>query len=147
MRIKTALEDFVKTTLAAVPGYWQKLLYLGELRHTSAEYDHWGLKRRYGKAASLTAMEKAHTNVFLDILRTPISILLADLRTSAHQQARSEQEYLEMLQQQRESIVPASDGGGSVSHFEVTVLALESLTQAEAEADRPSESRHPRPGQ
>jgi hypothetical protein len=139
MRIKTALEDFVKTTLAAVPGYWQKLLYLGGLRQTTAEYDHWGLKRRYGKAASLTAMEKAHTNVFLEILRAPLATLLADLRTSARQQERSEKEYLEMLNQQRASIVPANDGGGSASHFEVTVLALESLTQAEAEADRPAE--------
>ncbi len=139
MRIKTALEDFVKTTLAAVPGYWQKLLYLGELRQARSEYDHWGMKRRYGTAASASAIGKAHTDVFLSILRTPLPNLLADLRTSARQQERSEQEYLEMLREQRAGVLPTNEGGGSARHFEVTVQTLESLTQAEVAANRRDE--------
>lgn len=135
MRVKTALEDFVRTTLAAVPGYWQKILYLGGLRKTSRGYDHWGMKRRYGTAASAAAMGTAHTDVFLSILRTPVPKLLEDLRASARQQERSEEEYLEMLREQRDDILPVNEGGGSARHFDVTVLTLESLSQAEAEED------------
>ena len=132
MRIKTALGDFVKTTLASVPGYWQKLVYLAELRRADGEYDHWGMKRRYGASAGVTAMGSAHTEVFLNILRTPVKTLLADLRSSAEQQQRSEREYLERLREQRDALVPVDDGGGSAPHFDLTVKTLESLVQAEA---------------
>ena len=136
MRIKTALGDFVKTTLASVPGYWQKLVYLAELRRSrtegNAEYDHWGMKRRYGVAASVAAMGSAHTDVFLSILRTPVKTLLSDLRTSAAQQQRSEQEYLERLREQQDTLLPADDGGGSAPHFDLTVKTLESLVRAES---------------
>lgn len=148
MPIKTALGDFVKTTLASVPGYWQKLVYLAELRRGSAdstEYDHWGMKRRYGASASLRAMGAAHTDVFLSILRTPVRTLLSDLRASAEQQQRSEKEYLERLREQRAELLPADDGGGSAPHFDLTVTALQSLIQAEEVKDRPAESPHPPP--
>jgi len=146
MRIKTALGDFVRTTLAAVPGYWQKLLYLAELRRGSAEYDHWGMKRRYGTTASASAIGTAHTEVFLSILRTPIPTLLRDLRQSAEQQERSQAQYLEALRAERENLLPVDDGGGSVPHFDLTVGTLESLIQAEAAKDHPDESPPPPPG-
>lgn len=145
MQLKTALGDFVKTTLASVPGFWQKLMYLGELRRGHAEYDHWGMKRRYGAPASVSAMGSAHTEVFLSILRTPVKTLLSDLRASAEQQQRSEKEYLESLREQRAELVPADDGGGSAPHFDLTVGALHSLIQAEEAKDRPAESPPPPP--
>lgn len=150
MQIKTALGDFVRTTLASVPGYWQKLLYLAELRRGSAddrEYDHWGMKRRYGASASVSAMGSAHTEVFLSILRTPVKTLLADLRASAQQQQRSEKEYLETMREQGATLLPADQGGGSAPHFDLTVGALQSLIQAEKAEDHPDESPHPPPAQ
>jgi len=139
MGIKTPLEDFVKTTLAALPGYWQKLLYFGELRKETAEYDHWGMKRRYGTAASASAISAAHTDVFLRILRTPLRTLLADLRASATPQNRTQQEYVAKLREQRSELLPTDDGGGSVRHFDLTVKTLESLIRSQKEEGRPGE--------
>ena len=139
MGIKTPLEDFVKNTLAALPGYWQKLLYFGELRKESAEYDHWGMRRRYGTEASVTAMGAAHTDVFLRILRTPLRALLADVRASAAPQNRTQQEYVENLRESRDEILPTDDGGGSTRHFDLTVRTLESLIRSENPEDRRDE--------
>jgi hypothetical protein len=136
MGMRTPLEDFVKTTLAALPGFWQKLVYFGELRDKSPKYDHWGMNRRYGTAASVSAMGAAHTDVFLRILRTPLRTLLEDLRTSAEPQDRSEQEYVEKLRESRQAILPEDDGGGTTRHFDVTLEALETLIRAEEPADR-----------
>ena len=130
MGIRTPLEDFVKNTLGAVPGYWQKLLYFGELRKDSPRYDHWGMNRRYGTAASVSAMSAAHTDVFLRILRTPLRKLLEDLRTSAEPQNRTEEEYVERLRENREEILPGDDGGGTTRHFDVTLRTLESLIRS-----------------
>jgi len=138
MGIRTPLEDFVKNTLAALPGYWQKLLYFGELRRETAKYDHWGMKRRYGAEASTQAMSAAHTDVFLRILRTPLRVLLADLRTAAAPQNRTQEEYVETLREQRDEILPVDDGGGSVKHFDLTVRTLDALIRAEKAGDRPN---------
>jgi hypothetical protein len=137
MGIKTPLEDFVKNTLAALPGHWQKLLYFGELRKENAQYDHWGLKRRYGADASVQAMSAAHTEVFLRILRTPLRTLLQDLRASAAPQSRTHQEYVDGLRAKRDEILPNDEGGGSVRHFDLTVRTLETLIHAEKAEDRP----------
>lgn len=138
MGIRTPLEDFVKNTLAALPGYWQKLLYFGELRRETAKYDHWGMKQRYGTEASTQAMSAAHTDVFVRILRTPLRTLLADLRSAAAPQNRTQQEYVEKLRDKRDEILPTDDGGGSVRHFDLTVRTLESLIRAEKAEDRPN---------
>jgi hypothetical protein len=143
MTIRSALEDFVKTTLGALPGYWQKLVYFAELRRDDPTYEHWGMHRRYGTAASVSAMGAAHTDVFLRILRTPLRTLLEDLRSSAQPQNRTQGEYLERLREQEEAILPADDGGGTRRHFEVTLQALEALIRAEKPpadaANRPGE--------
>ena len=136
MGIRTPLEDFVKTTLAALPGFWQKLVYFGELRRNRAEYDHWGMNRRYGTAASASAMSAAHTDTFLRILRTPLRTLLEDLRASAEPQNRTQNEYLERLREARDEILPDDDGGGTKRHFDLTLKTLESLIRDEAPEDR-----------
>jgi hypothetical protein len=139
MGIRTPLEDFVKTTLAALPGYWQKLVYFAELRSKRSQYDHWGMNRRYGTEISNSAMGAAHTDVFLRILRTPLRTLLEDLRTSAAPQNRTQQEYVEQLRASRDEILPQDDGGGTRRHFDVTLKTLESLIRAEDPAAHPDE--------
>lgn len=129
----------MRTTLAAVPGYWQKLVYFGELRKESPKYDHWGMNRRYGTSASVSAMSAAHTDVFLRILRTPLRTLVEDLRTSAAPQHRTQEEYVEQLRESRAEILPQDEGGGTSSHFDVTLRALESLIRAAGSKDHPSE--------
>lgn len=147
MGIRTPLEDFMKSTLAALPGYWQKLLYFGELRNDIVKYDHWGMKRRYGTDASNSAIGAAHTDVFLRILRTPLRVLLADLRSSAQPQNRSQGEYLQQLHAERDNILPSDPGGGSQKHFDLTLRTIDSLIRAQQEEDRPAAAPLPPPGQ
>lgn len=146
MGIRTPLEDFMKSTLAALPGYWQKLLYFGELRGEVVKYDHWGMKRRYGTDASISAIGAAHTDVFLRILRTPLRILLADLRSSAMPQNRSPQDYLQQVNEERDNILPSDPGGGSQKHFDLTLHTIDSLICAQQEEDHPDVMPLPPPG-
>jgi hypothetical protein len=132
MGIRTPLEDFVKTTLASVPGFWQKLLYFGELRKGGTDYDHWGMKQRYGNRASGDAMGAAHTDVFLRMLRTPINTLLYELRASAEPQKQTEEEYVAQLDGCRDEMLPADEGGGSKQHLDVTLRTLEALVRSPA---------------
>src|SRR3954469_11148666 len=82
---KSAFEDFLRLTLQAVSGYWQKMLYLTSLRREgkSSEYEHWGLARRYGKQASSDAVKAAHSDVFLGVLRSPLRTLEEDAKQAA----------------------------------------------------------------
>jgi hypothetical protein len=139
MGMRTPLEDFVKTTLASLPGFWQKLLYLGDLRANREQYDHWGMTRRYGDQVSNSAMGAAHTEVFIRILRTPLRTLLSDIKASAEPQGRTLREYLDHLWSSREQVVPPDPGGGSKQHFDLTLRTMESLVKAQGEENRKDE--------
>ncbi|MGH9649198.1 MAG: hypothetical protein ACRD3I_01880, partial [Terriglobales bacterium] len=66
MAFLSASEDFLTTTLAALPGVWGKLQYLSGLRNEAGDYDHWGLTRLHGEAAVQRALGEAHRDVFLE---------------------------------------------------------------------------------
>ena len=63
MSVVDSLDNFVKKTLAVVPGIWHKLAYLAALRKDSGEYEHWGLSKRYGNEATRSALGAAHSEV------------------------------------------------------------------------------------
>src|SRR5437016_5593215 len=116
MSIRTPLEDFVKTTMAAVPGYWHKLVYLANLRSSSQTYDHWGMARRYGFAASHSAISAAHSELFVEVLRTPIKKLVEDARVGDEPDQSGEAKQGQLLQELWESrgrLLPTDLGGGS----------------------------------
>ena len=132
MSIKTPLEDFLKTTMAAMPGYWYKLVYLAGLRSTTDKYGHWGMARRYGLTASHSAISAAHSDLFLEVLRTPIRKLVEDASSPA--EAENQAQFLEELWESRGRMIPTDLGGGSAKHFEVTLLAIQKVLEKNKEA-------------
>src|SRR5437764_14196266 len=109
MSIKTPLEDFLKTTMAAMPGYWYKLVYLAGLRSSSQKYGHWGMARRYGLTASHSAISAAHSELFLQVLSTPVRSLVED--ASFASESGSQAEFLGELWESRGRLLPTDLGG------------------------------------
>lgn len=137
MELLESLDNFIKRTLAVVPGLWHKLAYMGGLRKESGEYDHWGLSKRYGNEATRSALGAAHEQVFLDVLRKPVRNLLHEAQENAAEKEIPPEEYVEELWISRKPMTPTELGGGSSRHFEVTIKTLQSLTRAKQ--TRPTE--------
>jgi hypothetical protein len=127
MSVADSLEVFVKKTLAVVPGIWHKLAYLAALRKDSGEYEHWGLSKRYGNEATRSALGSAHSGVFIDLLRKPVSTLLEEVKENAAEKNLPEKEYIEELWISRQPMTPTQLAGGSQRHFELTLKTLRSL--------------------
>lgn len=129
MELLESLDNFIKRTLAVVPGLWHKLAYLGGLRKDSGEYDHWGLSKRYGREATESALETAHEQVFLDVLRKPVGKLFSEAQENAAEKEIPPAEYVEELWISRKPMTPEDLGGGSHLHFEITLKTLQSLAK------------------
>lgn len=123
MTISSAYEDFCARTLTPLSGVWTKLRYVAELRAPEGDYRHWGLARTFGDDASQRALAQAHSELFLEILRTPLRHL-ADGFSAPERPDWS-------------SYLPAHLEGGAPEHFNSVVSALTALAAA-----RPS-SLHP----
>src|SRR5438270_15101 len=142
MELLESLDNFIKRTLAVVPGLWHKLAYLGGLRKESGDYDHWGLSKRYGNEATKNALVAAHEEVFLEVLRKPLGNLLNEAEENAGEKDLPPAEYVDELWLSRKPMTPAELGGGSYKHFEVTLKTLKSLLKARS--DRP-DAQQPQP--
>jgi hypothetical protein len=127
MSFSETLENFVRKTLAVVPGVWHKLAYLAALRKDTGEYEHWGLSKRYGSEATRAALGSAHAGVFVDVLRKPVATLLEEVKENAAEQQLPEKEYVEELWLSRKPMIPHDLNGGSQKHFEFTLKALRRL--------------------
>jgi len=119
-------DDFLKRTLANIPGVLGKLDYVAELR-VDGRYVHWGLERIYGEDTMQRTLAEVHRGLFLHVLRTPLRRLLEDVTHSAAAQHVEVRQYLETVLQDPRSLVPPSLGGGSEAHFNSVVAALWSL--------------------
>ena len=128
MTFLSAYEDFVVRTLAPLRGWLARLLYLGSLRNQSGEYGHWGMARTFGPASASEALAQAHTEVWLSVLRTPISSLYAE--------AQDLDRGSETWRGLREKLTPPEAGGGSRRHFNSILVALSLLSQAEREPNQ-----------
>src|SRR6059058_1435485 len=78
MTLKSALEDVLDTTLAAVSGIIGKLEYIAGLRDGSKKYTHWGFQRLHGEEATEQALAEAHLLLFLFDLRAFVGLLKED---------------------------------------------------------------------
>lgn len=136
MTFLSASEDFLATTLAALPGVWGKLHYLSGLRSEDGAYAHWGLTRLHGEAAVQRALGEAHRDVFLQVLRTPLAPLLEEASLSAAEQELDAASYLRGLSQGSQALLPPHLGGGMESHFSSVLKALSKLAQARSSATR-----------
>jgi len=136
MTFLSTSEDFLATTLAALPGVWGKLRYLSGLRSEGGAYHHWGLSRLHGEAAVQRALGAAHRDMFLQILRTPLAPLLEEASLSAAEQELDAGSYLRNLSQESRSLLPPDLGGGMEAHFSSVLKALSKLAQARSSATR-----------
>jgi hypothetical protein len=128
MTLLSAYEDFVGRTLASLPDLLARLVYLGSLRNHAGDYCHWGMLRTFGPSSTSEALAKAHSEAWLEVLRTPIPALFAETQD------------LEMGSEtwrgQREKLTPPDVSGGTKRHFNSILLALSLLSQAAKEPNQ-----------
>ena len=124
MKISSAYDDFCARTLGALAGAWQRLQYLAELRAPDGRYQHWGLARTFGEATAQRALAQVHSEVFLELLRTP-------LRSLARQSSAAEIKQLS-------GYLPGNLEGGTPQHFNSIVSALTALSAARTSSPTPA---------
>ena len=123
MPLLSALEDLVQRSLAALPGVWERVHFLDELRGENGGYQHWGLEQKYGAEAAQTAMTEAHA----DLIEELGSTRLAELWLSANQAAYREQvdveEYLKKVRNSGDG-VPKDLRGMMPEHYRYVMTNL-----------------------
>ena len=123
MPLLSALEDLVQRSLAALPGVWEKVHFLDELRGENGGYQHWGLEQKYGAEAAQAAMTEAHA----DLVEELGSTRLAELWLSANQAAYREQvdveEYLKKVRNSGDG-VPKDLRGMMPEHYRYVMTNL-----------------------
>jgi hypothetical protein len=126
------LEDFVVRTLGALPGPLSRLAYIGGLRR-NGHYEHWGLSRAYGDTVAGAAMSEAHSQVWLEVLRTPLPKLAGELQASG-----TAPDQIDGWRRQSDALTPPKLAGGSRRHFHSVLLALSLLPRSSRKKTSPS---------
>jgi len=134
MTLKSALQDLRETTLAAVNGLLAKLAYLASLRRGEGGYRHWGLSLIHGEESSERALRAAQTETLSNVLRTPISELVEDLRESSQNSDKTPEAYVAGMREQFRELLPAADDTASAAHLNSVLTALSSLEEARKRA-------------
>jgi hypothetical protein len=127
MKLFSAREDLCYRTLEVFNGPLEKLAYLASLRDQPGAYRHWGMTKTYGEAQALAAMAEAHTQVWLELLRTPIPELL---RQMSEMDVNTRRTVIEEVRKYRALSYPEDRSGGGVPHFNSILLALECLSRS-----------------
>jgi hypothetical protein len=130
--IDSPVDDFCRTTLRAVSGTLGKLQYVAGLRQGNGEYFHWGMARTHGEAVASLAIGQSHTNLFLQMLRTPIRTLWDEAEELSRKQSTDIRDYLGRLSEHGEALIPLQLQGGTERHFNSVLLALCCLAGAPA---------------
>jgi hypothetical protein len=137
MTLKSAIEDVIGTTLAAVSGILGKLEYLSRLRRGRGDpYTHWGLGKTHGETAAQEALAEAHRLLFLRVLQTPLKDLRNDVITSSEESRTKPGQYVENLRGDLPILLPQDLGGGSARHFSSILHALSSLASSRTKSPR-----------
>lgn len=125
-------DDFKVRTLSALSGVWSKLLYMSELRLPDGKYDHWGHIRTHGEKQSQEALAEVHSEIYLELLRTPLGQLV---RESSEEGRGDREDRIDRIRDNAPKMIPENLKGGSACHFNSIVLAA-SLLDADREAYR-----------
>lgn len=136
MSLLGAKEDFLRNTLAGVPGLWARLEYLASLRQHDGSYAHWGLTRMYGDAVVQRILGEVHRGVFIEVLETPLERLVREAARAAEELEIAPREFVQRLTT-AQGLVPAQLGGGNVRHFNSVLECLLALGRR----GRPATSR------
>lgn len=127
MNLLSAREDLCYRTLGVFGGALQKLAYLASLRDRPGDYRHWGMSKTYGSATAEAALSEAHTQVWLELLRTPLPELL---RQMSEMDATTRVTVIEEVRNYKTLSYPADRSGGGILHFNSILLALECLCRS-----------------
>ena len=134
MVLLSAFEDFVVRTLGIFSGPLSQLTYLGSLR-CNGQYQHWGLARTHGDAAAGAAISEAHTQVWLEVLRTPLCKLVGELNAASNEITQAQ---AAGWRNQVPALTPVNLAGGSRRHFHSILLAISLLPQPGPESTPPA---------
>jgi hypothetical protein len=131
-------EDFMKRTVTVLQGVWSKLNYIRELRSPDGRYSHWGLARTHGEDATNTMLGDVHSELYLQVLRTPLSELFEQLELSAEDADCSSTQLAEQLYRERSRLMPCDLRGGSPEHLRSVLLITDLLSKYSARGKRKS---------
>ena len=137
MALRSAVEDFEDTTLAAIPGLLGKLHYIAGLHDGRGGYSHWGMGRVHGEEAARRAIRAAHAAVFSQVLRTSLRVLDQDLRSSASTAQVTALEFLGSLKKLAPQALPDRSIAASSKHLMAVLHALSALLENPARASHP----------
>ena len=147
MALRSALEDFESTTLAAIPGLLGKLHYIAGIHNGRGKYSHWGMGKTHGKEASGYAIRTLHAAVLTQVLRTPLRALDDDLRRSALSAQLTNPQFLLALEKRAPQALPERSAEASEKHLMAVLHALSALLQSPARASHLNASLPPPPVQ
>jgi len=137
MPLKSALQDLKETTLSAVTGWLGKLAYLASLRRPHGKYEHWGMELVHGPESSARALKTAHTEVISKVLRTPLDMLMNDLKESSQSSGVPSYQYVEDMRGRFEDLLPEGrQHSPTSSHLNSVLVALSNLEKNQGRATR-----------
>jgi hypothetical protein len=136
MALGSAQEDLRDTSLKAIRGGLNKLLYLADLRDISASYSHWGLARTYGEQAANRALAEQHQELISTLLASPIERIFEDFKRCSQLAGSTPASYLERLWEKSESLLPPQSSAASELHLNSVLCALSGLLEAQSGATR-----------
>ena len=125
----SAFEDFMKQTISVLQGVWSKLNYIRELRSSEGRYLHWGLAQTHGEDATEKMLADVHSELYLQLLRTPLTELLEQLEMSAEDAGCSGGQLAEQLYRERRRLTPSDMRGGSPEHLRSVLLITDLLSK------------------
>jgi hypothetical protein len=134
MRLLSAYDDLMERTINGLSGALGKVRFLGMIRSSSGVYEHWGLERTYGRESAQCAMKKAHAEVLLAELSTPLADLWRELESEAENEAVRPVEYARSLMDIVANVPELS--GGSEKHHRYVIKSLLLLAQTRGSASR-----------
>lgn len=137
MTLKSALQDFKETTLAAVSGLLGKLSYLASLRRSPDRYAHWGMETVHGTEAAERALKTAHAEIATAVLRTPLARLENDLEESSQGDGVEPGVYVDGLRERFDAVSPGQrKDSPAANHLNSVLLALSCLEKNRERATR-----------
>lgn len=129
MTLLSASDDLRYRTLTALNSVLERFAYVVSLRDSEGQYRHWGLSRIYGQRVANDAAAEIHTQLWLEVLRTPIPKLQRELQDM---DSDKRDVVLTTLKSSGPLSKPANIEGGGARHFSSVLSALDCLEKAKA---------------
>src|SRR5262249_44624604 len=123
-------------TLSALSGLWAKLLYMAELRSDDGKYHHWGHSRVHGESGSQIALSKAHSELYITLLRSPIRELVEEINDGSD--TREVVGKIACCKKHKKQMIPENLEGGSPRHLNSIALAVRLVYEQQRASSQPA---------